>query len=165
MSTATLIELERAAITDPDNADLRYLLGAHYAQLGQYEQAARELYRSISLNPQAHVARFQLGLLYLTLGDTHRTISTLGPLEALQDSAALKLFKRGLEALINEDFVACARLLDQGMAANSANPALNADMRLILAKLPQPKKPDTTAMADAVNQVRTDFSLYTTTRH
>jgi tetratricopeptide (TPR) repeat protein len=164
VSIPSLIDLERAVSEEPENAALRHRLGAHYAQLGQYEQAERELYRSIGLNPQAHVARFQLGLLHLTRGDTHRAISTLAPLEALEDSDSLKLFKRGLEALIRNDFVACARLLDLGMAANSANPALNTDMQLILAKLPRPVKPDAAVAAEGTAAVRTDFSLYTT-RH
>ena len=160
MSTETVTELERAVGADPDNAALRHRLGAHYAQLGLYEQAERELYRAVSLDPQAHVARLQLGLLHLTKGDAHRALSTWSALEALEDGAALKSFKRGLEALIRNDFATCARLLNEGIARNSFNAPLNDDMRLILARLPG----RSATVADETTEVRTDFSLYTT-RH
>jgi tetratricopeptide (TPR) repeat protein len=162
VSTLRLIDLEQAVHADPDNADLRHLLGAHYAQLGKYDLAELELYRAVSLNPQAHVARFQLGLLHLTTGDVHRAVSTLAPLEALDDKAPMKLFKQGIEALIRDDFATCTRLLNQGMAANAVNPALNEDMRLILAKLPRAPEPN--SKPEASTEIRTDFSLYTT-RH
>ena len=163
MSSINVTDLERAVGADPDNPALRHQLGAHYAQLGLYAQAERELYRAISLNPQAHVARLQLGLLYLTNRDPHRAISTWNALEALDDRDPLKSFKRGLEALIRDDFVACARLLGEGIARNSVNPALNEDMRLILARLPRPAERNDQSGAEAVD-VRTDFSLYKT-RH
>ena len=163
MPTPTLTDLERVVEANPNNADLRHRLGAHYAQMGMYEQAERELYRAVSLNPQAHVARLQLGLLHLTNGDAHRAISTWSALEALADGDAVKSFKRGLEALIRDDFTACSRLLNAGIAQNSVNPALNEDMRLILARLPRRPEPNGNDGGEVL-EVRTDFSLYTT-RH
>ena len=159
MSDRTLSELEKAVSADSENPALRHLLGAHYAQVGRMEEAERELYRAISLDPQAHIARMQLGMVYLTKGEPHRAVSTLGPLESLDDANALKSFKRGLEALIRDDFAGCTRWLNQGIAQNSTNPALNADMRQILARVAPYDKPP-----EAQTQVRTDFSLYGT-RH
>jgi hypothetical protein len=120
----------------------------------------------------------QLGLLYLTSGDPHRAISTWQQLESLDDANALKSFKRGLEALIRDDFAGCTRWLNQGISQNSANPALNGDMRQILARVAQrvsARVPDSVrggrepeAMVgpekEVESQVRTDFSLYGT-RH
>ena len=167
----TLSELEQAVGANPENPALRHLLGAHYAQIGRYEEAERELYRAISLDPQAHIARMQLGLLYLTSGDPHRAISTWQQLESLDDANALKSFKRGLEALIRDDFAGCTRWLNQGIAHNNANPALNEDMRQILVRVAPYDKPRTPAhvpdgarVEPAESQVRTDFSLYGT-RH
>jgi tetratricopeptide (TPR) repeat protein len=178
MAARSLGELEKAVGAKPESAALRHLLGAHYAQLGRYEEAERELYRAISLDPQAHIARMQLGLLYLTKGDPHRAVSTLLPLESLDDANALKSFKRGLEALMRDDFAGCVRWLNQGIARNHANPALNEDMRQILARVaphdkprvldsvrvePQPRT-EVRSAKEAESQVRTDFSLYET-RH
>jgi tetratricopeptide (TPR) repeat protein len=159
-----IAELERRVVADPDNADLRHLLGAHYAQHGDFERATRELYRAITLKPDADVARFQLALLYLTLGDTHRAATTLGPLEDLPDEAAIKSFKRGLEALMRNEFDGCRRLLTDGIARNSRIPALNEDMRLILARLPKPPPDVLDPPEQEGTDVRTDFSLYST-RH
>jgi tetratricopeptide (TPR) repeat protein len=178
MSTGTLSELEKAVGAAPESAALRHLLGAHYAQVGRYEEAERELYRAISLDPRADVARMQLGLLYLTKGDPHRAISTWWPLEALDDANALKSFKRGLEALIRDDFAGCTRWLNQGIAQNMANPALNENMRQVLARVApygKPRVPDRVRVEpapgievspgdEAKSPVRTDFSLYGT-RH
>ncbi len=160
MTDDTLSDLEKAVGADPENPALRHLLGARYAQIGRYEEAERELYRAVSLDPQAHVARMQLGLLHLTNGDPHRAVSTWRALESLEDADALKLFKLGLEALIRDDFAGCTRWLNQGIANNRANPALNEDMRLILARVARHDRPPT----QDGPQVRTDFSLYST-RH
>jgi tetratricopeptide (TPR) repeat protein len=178
MSNRTLGELEKAVGADPESPALRHLLGARYAQVGRYEEAERELYRAISLDPQAHVARMQLGMLYLTKRDPHRAISTWRALESLDDANALKSFKRGLEALIRDDFAGCIRWLNEGIAHNIDNPALNEDMRKILARVApygKPRVPDSVRVEPAAgvevspgdaakSPVRTDFSLYGT-RH
>ena len=161
MTEPTLTELEEAVRRDPRNADLRHLLAAHYAQAGQYESASTEFREVLALQPAAHVARFQLGLLELTMGRPAAAIDLWAPLEALPAGAALKWFKHGLEALIQDRFAQCADCLRQGIAANQGNLPLNDDMRLILAKLPREKTGDTARDAD----VRTDFSLYGSARH
>jgi tetratricopeptide (TPR) repeat protein len=155
-----LADLEEAVRAQPLNADLRHLLAAEYAQHGQYERAVGEFREVLALNPDAHVARFQLGLLELTRGEVSRAIEVLAPLEALPAGAALKSFKRGLEALIRDEFDLCARLLGEGIQANTQNVALNEDMRTLLARLPTrpgSQQPD--------SEVRTDFSLYGPVRH
>jgi tetratricopeptide (TPR) repeat protein len=156
MSRRTLAELESAVRAESANAQLRHLLAAEYAQVGMYERAAVEFREVLALNPAAHVARLQLGLLELTSGKPSEAINTWRPLEALPEGTALKLFKRGLEALIRDDFAACSRLLQQGIQANESNPPLNQDMRRILAKLP----PQTVAEPSSAGEIRTDFSLY-----
>jgi tetratricopeptide (TPR) repeat protein len=161
MQTTKVTELEQAVATDPSNPDLRHLLAAEYAQVGEYERATREFREVLTLDPAAHVARFQLGLLDLTLGDPRRALEVWGPLEALPAGAALKSFKRGLEALIRDEFEACARLLGQGIEANTQNLPLNDDMRRILAKLPTRPPAEPADTEDA----RTDFSLYGPVRH
>jgi tetratricopeptide (TPR) repeat protein len=179
MSNQSLSELENAVGANPENPALRHLLGAHYAQVGRYDDAERELYRAISLNPEAHIARMQLGMLLLTKGEPNRAVSIWGPLGSLDDSNPLKSFKRGLEALIQDDFAGCTRWLNRGIAQNKDNPALNKDMRLVLARVAPYDKPqvaetpqvkgapgggEARAEKEAPAQVRTDFSLYQT-RH
>ena len=164
MAASKLDDLEQAVESDPGNADLRHLLGAQYAQAGEYERAVREFLATTELNPSAHVARFQLGLLHLTHGNVPLALSSWGPLEILAEDSPIKLFKRGLEALVRDDFAACARLLSDGIGRNQQNLALNDDMRKVLNRLPPPPAANKVA-AEPGEKVRTDFSLYTPTRH
>jgi tetratricopeptide (TPR) repeat protein len=162
MQTSKVADLERAVAADPSNPELRHLLGAEYAQVGEYARAEREFREVLALNPAAHVARFQLGLLDLTLGEPGRAMEVWAPLELLPAGAALKSFKRGLEALIRNEFETCARLLGEGIEANTQNLPLNDDMRRVLARLPAgPTTPQPAGADDA----RTDFSLYGSVRH
>jgi len=154
MGTRALSDLEQAVKADPANARLRHLLGAEYAQAGQIESAKAELFHAITLDPGAHVARFQLGLLLLTMGDSTTAMRVWQSLDSLPERVSVRQFKRGLEGLIRGDRRLCREALTEGMAANSENAPLNDDMRRILAQL-----------ADEPAPVRTDFSLYGATRH
>ena len=162
MQTNKVADLEQAVAADPLNPDLRHLLAAEYAQVGEYTRAAHEFHEVLRLNPAAHVARFQLGLLDLTLGEPRRAMEVWAPLEDLPAGAALKSFKRGLEALIRDEFETCARLLGEGIQANTQNLPLNDDMRRVLARLPT--GPTAAAPSDS-GEARTDFSLYVPVRH
>lgn len=158
-----IAELRRAAVNDPRNGEIRYLLGAELAQQQRYEEAVLELSAAIALNPLLHTARFQLGLLHLTMAQVHHATAVLAPLENLEDDAALKHFKRGLDALAVDNFPEAVASLERGMQLNRDNPPLNADMKLLVDRIK-------TTIANATeeqpeNAVRTDFSLYGVTRH
>lgn len=168
----TLAALRRAVLDDPRNGEKRYLLGAELAQQRDYENAVLEMSAAIALNPFLHVARLQLGLLHLTMAQPHHTRVVLAPLEELDDQSALKHFKRGLEALIVDDFPACVQSLERGIELNRENTALNRDMRLIIERvrslMQAPAAADAAGAADAPAKdggVRTDFSLYGQAKH
>ena len=160
---SNVTRLRRAVIDDPRNAQLRYLLGAEMAQERDYESAVMEWSAAIALDPLLHVARLQLGLLHLTMARLDHARAVLAPLEDLDDSMALKQFKRGLEALIEDNFTACAAHLRAGIELNTDNPPLNADMQMLLGKAMQAMNADAAPVGDA--SIRHDFSLYSTTRH
>jgi len=174
-----LSQLERAVHDDPRNAKLRYLLGAELAQHQHYTRAVEEITQALVHGPELHTARLQLGLLYLTLGQSAPAVASWAPLERLREGSPLLLFKRGLEALVRDDFAQCIRFLEAGIAGNSENPALNRDMGLIVDKArealsvasgapagqigsqPAGGPGDPAAPAgEATPAVRTDFSLY-----
>lgn len=157
-----LAALRRAVLDDPRNGERRYLLGAELAQRRDYEGAVLEMSAALALNPFLHVARLQLGLLHLSLAQPHHAIAVLGPLEELADDSALKQFKRGLEALIHDDFATCLGALQRGIDSNRDNAALNRDMQLIVDRV----KPLVQAGDNSDSSaVRTDFSLYGLTKH
>jgi tetratricopeptide (TPR) repeat protein len=169
MNQPNLQQIRAAVAQDPRNAELRYLLGAELAQQKEYDAAVIEMSTAVQLDPGLHFARFQLGLLYLTMAQPNQSLEIWAPLESLDDSAALKYFKRGLEALIRDDFETCVGMLRQGIELNTQNAPLNHDMTLVIdrvgevlvpasaAPVVQPAAP---AAASSPNAVRTDFSLY-----
>jgi tetratricopeptide (TPR) repeat protein len=135
MDSPELQRLRAAIVRDPGNAELRYLLGAELAQLREYPEAVAAMHTALEINPALHFARLQLGLLYLTLSQPDRSLAVWAPLEDLDESAALKAFKRGLEALIHDDFPACIGYLQQGIDLNKHNVTLNEDMTLLIARV------------------------------
>jgi tetratricopeptide (TPR) repeat protein len=133
-----LSELQRlrAAITrDPSNAELRYLLGAELAQRREYPEAVAQMRTALDINPKLHFARLQLGLLYLTMSQPDDSLAVWAPLEDLEETAALKAFKRGLEALIRDDFPTCIGYLQQGIDLNKQNATLNDDMSQLIERV------------------------------
>lgn len=173
---AELAALRRAVLNDPRNGELRYLLAAHMAQQRDYDSAVLEFSAAIALNPQLHGARFQLGLLHLTLGQLQHAFTVLAPLEDLGDGAALKFFMRGLMALARDDFAACVENLRHGMHLNTDNEPLNRDMAMLLERVQTAgdkalaSQPAATAGAPGqtpadADVVRTDFSLYGESKH
>lgn len=169
MNAPDLQQIRAAVAQDPRNAELRYLLGAELAQQKEYDAAVVEMQTALQLDPGLHFARFQLGLLFLTMARPDHSLATWAPLESLDESAALKYFKRGLEALIRDDFDTCVGMLRQGIQLNTQNAPLNHDMTLVIdrvgeALVPLPAtaalKPAEPARSSSPNTVRTDFSLY-----
>jgi tetratricopeptide (TPR) repeat protein len=135
MESSELLRLRAAINRDPGNAELHYLLGAELAQRREYGEAVAQMRTALDINPKLHFARLQLGLLYLTMSQPDDSLATWAPLEDLDESAALKAFKRGLEALIRDDFNACIGFLQQGIHLNKQNATLNDDMSLLIERV------------------------------
>jgi tetratricopeptide (TPR) repeat protein len=114
MEPSELQRLRAAINRDPGNAELHYLLGAELAQRSEYPEAVAQMRTALDINPKLHFARLQLGLLYLTMSQPDDSLATWAPLEDLEETAALKAFKRGLEALVRDDFPACIGHLKRG---------------------------------------------------
>jgi tetratricopeptide (TPR) repeat protein len=135
MDSSELLRLRDAIIRDPGNAELRYLLGAELAERREYPEAVVQIRTALDINPKLHFARLQLGLLYLTMSQPDDSLMVWAPLEELDETAALKAFKRGLEALIRDDFSACIGFLQQGIDLNKQNATLNDDMSQLIERV------------------------------
>jgi hypothetical protein len=71
------------------------------------------------------------------------------------------MFKRGLEALIRDDFPACIYWLSAGIRANASNQALNQDMKQIIQRVHLTVSDNASEKtARPSHEVHTDFSLY-----
>jgi hypothetical protein len=90
---------------------------------------------ALDINPKLHFARLQLGMLYLTMSQPDDSLVIWAPLEELDESAALKAFKRGLEALIRDDFPTCIGYLQRGIDLNKQNATLNDDMTQLIERV------------------------------
>jgi len=132
MESPELLRLRAAVSRDPGNAELRYLLGAEHAQRREYPEAVEQMLTVLDIDPKMHFARLQLGMLYLTMSQPDNSLAIWAPLEELDENAALKAFKRGLEALIRHDFPACIGFLQRGIALNKQNAPLNHDMTQLI---------------------------------
>jgi tetratricopeptide (TPR) repeat protein len=164
MDSSELLRLRAAIHRDPGNAELRYLLGAELAERREYQEAVVHMRTALDINPKLHFARLQLGLLFLTMSQPDDSLAVWAPLEELDEGAALKAFKRGLEALIRDDFPACIGYLQQGIDLNKQNATLNDDMTQLIERVR-----DGSVIAQPAPQPETDsFERYgapSITRH
>jgi tetratricopeptide (TPR) repeat protein len=134
-SEASIGYLKRAIALDDRMAEPHYLLGAEYAGKGSYDLAVSEMQAALARKPELAAARFQLGLLFLTLARVEEAATTWGLLDMLPHEHPLYLFKSGLLHMIQERFDKAAMFLKEGIAGNSENPALNRDMQLLLEEI------------------------------
>jgi tetratricopeptide (TPR) repeat protein len=131
-SEASIGFLKRAIALDERAAEPHYLLGAEYAGKGLYEQAVAEMQAALARKPELAAARFQLGLLFLTMARIEEAATTWGLLDMLPAEHPFLLFKTGLLHLVRDEFDQAASFLQAGMARNHENQALNRDMQLVL---------------------------------
>jgi tetratricopeptide (TPR) repeat protein len=123
--------LKTATNRFPDNAKARYLLGAEHASIGMYERAIEDLSEALRLDPGLVTARFQLGLLYMTRGAPKDAERAWKPLDELDPTSPLYLFKTGLTHLLHDRLRECVQTLEEGIARNTVAP-LNDDMRRVV---------------------------------
>jgi tetratricopeptide (TPR) repeat protein len=91
----------KEAILRPDaTAPVRFLLASLYAQLNLFDKAIPEMEAALALDPTMGVARFQLGLMQLTSGNTVRAMEILLPLSDYGPTHYLAHFGAGLRLLI-----------------------------------------------------------------
>src|SRR5690242_19705292 len=94
-----------------DEAQLRYLRAADYAQAKRYAEAEAEFGAALQINPGLYTCRFQLGLLQLTNAEPQKALATWAPLQSTAVPPDLRHFARGLEALAADDFSSALTLL------------------------------------------------------
>jgi hypothetical protein len=90
------------------------------------------------------------------MAQPHDSLAIWAPLEELDEGAALKAFKRGLEALIRDDFSACIGFLQRGIALNKQNAPLNHDMSQLIDRV----RDGSVIAAPEPHVPRPDFSTY-----
>jgi Flp pilus assembly protein TadD len=158
-SAAAVTRLEEAASRDDASAQTCHLLGAQYAQMGRFDEAVNVFERALSLDPTLSIARFQHGLLVLTMGDAPKSAQILSPLLQLGEADPLAHFAAGLVHLMREEFDNALVSLERGMALNASNVPLNSDMRKLMDRI------RATIAAAAESRCATDITAGTGTPH
>jgi tetratricopeptide (TPR) repeat protein len=125
-------EVDRLLSDYPNDPRLHFLKGSLLAGRQDYVPARASMRHAVDLAPDYAIARFQLGFLLLTSGEPHAAQEAWGPLHALAADNYLRVFVIGLCHLIRDEFADAVRLLQDGMARNRDNPAMNRDMQLIV---------------------------------
>jgi tetratricopeptide (TPR) repeat protein len=129
---AGMRQLDESLRAYPGDARLHFLKGSLLAGRQDYVGARAEMRRAVDLAPDYAVARFQLGFLLLTSAEPHAAQEAWGPLHALPADNFVRLFVEGLSALIHDRFSDTIRFLQEGIAQNRENVAMNRDMQLII---------------------------------
>lgn len=141
---AGLATLEALLETYPADPRLGFLRGSLLAGLGRFDEARRALAAVVELAPDYAIARFQFGLLLLSSGEPEAAARAWAPLRAGAPDDPLRLFAEGLDHLAHDRFDQAESLLTQGIALNHAWPAVNDDMRRVLAAMrPQDQSDET----------------------
>lgn len=150
--------LTEAAASYPNDARPLLLLGAELMQAGKPDGAEAAYTVALQRAPEFWIARFQLGLLQFTSARPAIAMVTWAPLDGLEPTHPLRLFKQAFECLAQDDFEQARDLLRRGIAANTDNPPLNRDMEMLLEKLAQqgltgtPAQPGEPAPANAADE-------------
>lgn len=124
--------LDRLIDAYPGDPRLHFLQGSLRAAVQDYDGARAAMRHAVDLAPDFAVARFQLGFLLLTCGEAHAAQEAWGPLHGSVAGTYMGHFVDGLTHLIHDRFDQAITALEAGIAINEENPAMSADMRLII---------------------------------
>lgn len=149
-----ILKLKELVAMTPEDARAHFLLAAEHAELGLYDRAEQGMTRALALDPSLHTARFQLGLLHYTRGDTTQAAAAWAPLDDLGNREALVLFKSGLLKLATDELEAAERELGEALELAQGNPALAKDIANVLDNLRQRRKDSPAAPVGTETPVR-----------
>lgn len=123
----------KASAAEPAAGLPQFLLGAELASMGNMDQAEAAFSNATRLAPDFPMARYQLGLLQFSSGRAAIALLTWQPLLQLPDSDPLPHFVNGFAALAHDRFDEALRHYEQGLALNTTNNALSADIEKVIA--------------------------------
>jgi tetratricopeptide (TPR) repeat protein len=127
-----ILFLKHAILQAPNEGRLHYLLGALYAELGMMQRAIATMTCAVELDPDLATANFQLGLLHASVGDAGAAREAWKPLDEFGEDEPLRIFKRGMEYLLVEDYAKCIAELKRGIERNEMLESLNVDMQRVI---------------------------------
>lgn len=162
---AALPGLDRLLDLYAGDPRLHFMKGSLLAGLQRYGEAREAMHAAVEIAPDYALARFQLGFLALTSGDTSGARAIWLPLLNLPAEDPLNLFVQGLGAMLANHFEDAIGLLEAGIGRNALVP-LNQNMALLVQEMQEKLKPQS---AENEIESRAHFLLkqysFKTTRH
>jgi tetratricopeptide (TPR) repeat protein len=151
------LALLRMAVQEQgDDPRPQLLLAGNYAQARQWDNAEAVYADLLQRYPDYPIARFQLGLLQFTSGRAATALVTWRNLDGLAADDPLRLFKTGFTFLARDAFEQAVACFREGMAHNTANPPLNADIALVIERILS-VAPNADAARDASGKTASDL--------
>lgn len=132
---------QEASIAAPAWAIPHFLLGSEYAAQGEMEKAEAAFANAVLLDPQLHIARYQLGLLQFSSGRAAAALVTWQPITELQGEQGMADFVRGFAAMAQENLDEARSHFASGLAAPDVNPAVASDIHKVIAGMDSLSKP------------------------
>lgn len=127
--------LEGVAESHPGDPRPWLLLGGIQAEAKAWDRAEAAYSNALLRAPGFAIARFQLGLLQLTLGRPASAMATWAPLEELIESHPIRLFAQAFVSLIQERPDQAVHQLKEGLLRNTDNLPLSKDMQGVLDRI------------------------------
>ena len=153
-NSLSAITLLNESITQYENSYvLHFLLGSELAEQGEYEEARREIKRSIQLNEDFKVARIQLAILDITHDEISQVEDILFPLTNAPEEGAYNLFAKAIICICYDDIYHAEKLIHAGVELNSDNLSLNTNMLTMLKLI---RREDETADSSQTEPPQTD---------
>ncbi len=144
---------------NPDNVDGHFLLGAEYAQLAMYDEAVNHLSTALDLQPSLNIARFQLGLVNLAVGEFQNVRTTLEPILVSCEGQYLEKFAKGILFCIENKSEEAITSIREGIVSNNENPSLNKDMEGVITAIENLPEQQTTGEAQMLPEREEQQSL------
>lgn len=130
----TLSYLKELITREPEHIDALFLTGSAYATIGMFEEAVEYLEKTVSIDPDFFIARFQLALSLLATAKLDEGCMHFKHICNSNCPAYLKLFSEGLIYSQKNDKDKAIELLRKGIE-NSENKALSSDMEGVIEAL------------------------------
>lgn len=134
-SHASLTYLHEALRLEPRNARATYMLATQHVRLGLVERGVRGLQTALALDPTMEPARFQLGLILVSMQRPAPAREQFSLLLASPD-AVLSNYAAAMLAMIDGDFAQARQKISSGLTCAQTNAELAGVMKRLLDELP-----------------------------
>ena len=141
----TIQYLKQLIQIEPDNVDALFLLGSEYAEINLIDEGVEAMEKALQLSEEAHLVRFQLAMLQLSIGENQKAIDGLTHLEDLPEEALLYHYAKGMLALMDEHIETAMDWLTKGLSLPTDNQPLQVNMQALLDKIKRAEKNNETS--------------------